>query len=137
METWGKIGRTNCPSSSKTTSKEIGLILLFTRSDIEQNLNKGCHSPESENEIPLLVDALAVAVAAVAYLITVSNLATDVETCYLRGKCKVAPIKQVSIPKLELEAAAIGVRLFSTIMKESSFYITRFALWTDSQVVFD
>ena len=92
----------------------------------------------SEIEIYVFVDASAVAVAALAYLKTVPNLATDVETCYLIGKCKVAPIKQISIPKLELEAAVvIGVRILSTIMKESSFHITRSTLWTYSQVVLD
>ena len=68
---------------------------------------------------------------------TIPNLATDVETCYFIGKCKVAPIKQISMPKSELEAAVIGVRLLSTIMKDSSFHITRSTLWTDSQVVLD
>ena len=88
---------------------------------LNRTLDKSCHSPESENEIHILVDASAVAVAAVAYLKTVPNLGTDVETCYLIGKCKVPQIKQVSIPKLELEAAVMGMRLLSTIMKESSF----------------
>ena len=104
---------------------------------MNRTLKKSCHSPESENEIHVFVDASAVAVAAVAYLKTVPNLATDVEICYLISKCKVAPIKQISIPKLELEAAVIGVRILSTIMKESSFHITRSTLWTDSQVVLD
>ena len=104
---------------------------------LNRTLNKSCHSPESENDIHIFVDASAVAVAAAANLKTVPNLATDVETCYLIGKCKVAPIKQISIPKLELETAVIGVRLLSTIMKESSFYITRSTLWTHSQVVLD
>ena len=36
-----------------------------------------------------------------------------------------------------LEAAVIGVRLLSTIMKESSFQIIRSTLWTDSPVVLD
>ena len=84
-----------------------------------------------------MVEASAVAVAAVAYLKTVPNLGTDVETCYLIGKSKVAPIKQISIPKLELEAAVIRVRLLSTILKESSLHITRSTIWTDSQVVLD
>ena len=102
-----------------------------------RTLNKSCQSPESENEIHVFVDASAVAVAAVAYLKTVPNLATDVETCYLIGKCKVDPIKQISTPKLELEAAVIGVRILSTIMKDLSFHITHSTLWTDSQVVLD
>ena len=104
---------------------------------LNRTLNKSCHSPEIENEIHIFVDASAVAVAAVAYLKTVPNLGTDVEICYLIGKCKVTPIKQISIPKLELEAAVIRVRLFSTIMKESSFHITCCTIWTDSQVVLD
>ena len=85
---------------------------------LNRTLNKSCLSPESENEIHVFVDASAVAVAAVAYLKTVPNLATDVETCYLIGKCKVAPIKETSTPKLELEAAVIGVRILSTNLKE-------------------
>ena len=115
------------------------LDLYFSSPDVTLNrtLNKSCHSPESENEIHIFVDASAVAVAAVAYLKTVPNLGTNVETCYLIGKCKVAPIKQISIPKLELETAVIGVHLLSTIMKESSFHITRSTIWTDSQVVLD
>ena len=104
---------------------------------LKRTLNKSCNSPEIENEIHIFVDASAVAVAAVAYLKTVLNLATDVETCYLIEKYKVAPNKQISIPKLELEAAVIGVFLLSTIMKESSFHITRSTLWADSQVVLD
>ena len=104
---------------------------------LNRTLNKSIHSPEGENEIHIFVDASTKAVAVVAYLKTVPKLATDVETCYLIVKWKAALIKQISIPKLELEAAVIGVRLLSTIIKESSFNITRSTLWTDSQVVMD
>ena len=117
----------------------MNLDLYFSSPEVTLNrtLNKSCHSPESENEIHVIVDASAVAVAAVAYLKTFPNLATDVETCYLIGKCTVAPIKQISTPKLELATAVIGVRILSTIMKESSFHNTRSTLLTDSQVVLD
>ena len=37
----------------------------------------------------------------------------------------------------DLEATIIGVRLLSTIMKESSLHITQSIFWTDSQVVLD
>ena len=125
------------PQVVKPLQKNLDLYFSSPDVTLNRTLNKSCHSPESENEIHIFVDASAVAVAAVAYLKTVPNLGTDVETCYLIGKCKVAPIKQISIPKLELEAAVIGVRLLSTIMKESSFHITRSTIWTDSQVVLD
>ena len=125
------------PQVVKPLQKNLDLYFSSPEVTLNRSLNKSCHSPESENEIHVFVDASTVAVAAVAYLKTVPNLGTDVETCYLIGKCKVAPIKQISIPKLELEAVVIGVRLLSTIMKESSIHITRSTIWTDSQVVLD
>ena len=137
METWEKWDEQIAPQVIKPLQKNLDLYFSSPEVTLNRTLNKSCHSPESENEIHVFVDASAVAVAAVAYLKTVPNLATDVEPCYLIGKCKVAPIKQISIPKLELEAAVIGVRILSTIMKESSFQITRSTLWTDSQVVLD
>ena len=76
----------------------------------------------------MFVDASTVAVAAAAYLKTISSLATEVEIGFLIGKCKVASIEKISIPKLELEAAVIGVRRLSTIMKES-FNNHRFSLF--------
>ena len=121
----------------KPLQKSLDLYFPSPEETLNRTLNKSCHSPASENEVYIFVDASAVAVAAVAYLKTVHNLATDVETCLLIGKSKVDPFKQISIPKLELEAAVIGVRLFSTIMKEWSFHIPRSALWKDSQIVLD
>ena len=121
QEMW-KLGKKGdeqiAPQVVKPLQKNLDLNFSSPEVTLNRTLNKSCRSPESENEIHIFVDASAVAAAAVAYLQTVPNLATDVETFYLIGKCKVAPIKQISIPKIELEAAVIGVRLLSTIMKE-------------------
>ena len=125
------------PQVVKQLQRNLDLYFSSPEVTLNRTLNKSRHSPESENEIHIFVDASAVSVATVAYLKTVPNLATDVETCYLTGKCKVAPNKQITLTKLELEAAVIGVRLLSTITNESSFQITRSSLWTDSQVVLD
>ena len=125
------------PQVVEPFQKNLDLYFSSPEVKLNRSLIKSCRSRESENEIHVFFDASAVAVAAVAYLKTATNFATDVETCYLIGKCKVALIKQISIPKLELEAAVIGVRMLATIMKESSFHIVRSTLWTDSQVVLD
>ena len=53
------------------------------------------------------------------------------------GKCKVAPIKQMSVPKMELESAVIGVRLLKLIQREMTMTIDQNFLWSDSQVVLD
>ena len=116
------------PQVVKPLQKNLDLHYSSPEGTLNRTLIKSCHSQESENEDHIIVDASAVAVAAVAYLKTIPNLATDDETSFLIGKCKVAPIKQISIHKLELEAVVIRVRLLSTIMKESSFHIPRSAL---------
>ena len=92
---------------------------------------------ESSAELHIFVDASTAAMAAVVYLRITHNLSEVTETCFLIGKGKVAPIKQTSVPKLELEAAVIGVRLRSTIVKESVFAIDKTLFWTDSQVILD
>ena len=63
---------------------------------------------------------------------------TVIECKFLIGKSKIAPTKQLSVPKLELEAATIGAPLFSFVSKE--LHLNRTAVlhvWTDSQVVLD
>ncbi|XP_053406421.1 uncharacterized protein LOC128559227 [Mercenaria mercenaria] len=49
------------------------------------------------------------------------------------AKNRVAPLKQLTIPKLELTAAVIGARLCDHIT--SSIYCKRVFLWSDSQIV--
>ncbi|XP_075239314.1 uncharacterized protein LOC142334873 [Convolutriloba macropyga] len=122
------------PPEDKDNQTDVVRVL-----GVKWTLEKDCFLMKPLTNFPKDASAYTqpVAVAAVAYLKTVPNLGTNVETCYLIGKCKVAPIKQISIPKLELETAVIGVHLLSTIMKESSFHITRSTIWTDSQVVLD
>ena len=65
----------------------------------------------------IFVDASMAAMAAVAYLRTTNSQTIPPEACFLMGKGKVAPIKQTSVPKMELEAAAIGVRLLQLIQR--------------------
>ena len=136
METWKKWDEHIDLQVVNPLQKNMDLYFSSPEVTLNRTLNKmSIHQKVKMKSV--FVDASAVAVAAVAYLKTVPNLATHVETCYLLGKCKVAPIKQISILKIELEAAVFGVRLLSTIIKESSFHITRSTLWTDSHVVLD
>ena len=72
---------------------------------------------ESSGDLHIFVDASTAAMAAVAYLRITHNHSEVTETCFLIGKCKVAIIKRTIVPKLELEAAVIGDRLHSTIVK--------------------
>ena len=77
------------------------------------------------------------AMAAVAYLRTTHSQTSPPQACFLMGKCKVAPIKQISVPKMELEATVIGVRLLQLIQREMTLAISHIFLWADSQVLLD
>ncbi|XP_055622743.1 uncharacterized protein LOC129766252 [Toxorhynchites rutilus septentrionalis] len=51
------------------------------------------------------------------------------------ARSKVAPLKQLSIPRLELQAAVLGARMATTIRQNHSLNIQQMFYWTDSQTV--
>ena len=54
---------------------------------------------------------------------------------FVMGKSRVAPLKFVSIPRLELLAATLSVKMSKHIQEELQHSIDKEYLWTDSQVV--
>jgi len=46
----------------------------------------------------------------------------------------VTPLKRITIPRLELDAARMGINLAATIVEESSVKVQRIVLWTDSLI---
>ncbi|XP_062542159.1 uncharacterized protein LOC134210151 [Armigeres subalbatus] len=95
------------------------------------------HAPFPENingiEIHLFVDASESAYACAVYF----RLQTDrgVRVALVGAKTKVAPLKTLSIPRLELKAAILGVRFMETIQTFHEFPISRRYCWTDSGTV--
>ena len=53
---------------------------------------------------------------------------------FVATKSRVAPLNQLSIPGLELQAAVIGSRLGSFTLDESRLIFERVRYWTDSRV---
>jgi hypothetical protein len=53
---------------------------------------------------------------------------------FVAAKSRVAPLKELTIPRLELQAAVIGSRLGKTIQQESHFEFERVRYLTDSRV---
>ncbi|XP_062714411.1 uncharacterized protein LOC134291109 [Aedes albopictus] len=84
-------------------------------------------------ELHVFVDASESAYATVAYFRVVDN--GEVRCCLVGAKTKVAPLKQLSIPRLELQAATIGTRLMKTVTDNHTIAIKRRVLWSDSRTV--
>ncbi|XP_055918708.1 uncharacterized protein LOC129950814 [Eupeodes corollae] len=87
----------------------------------------------SETQLHVFVDASKNCSAAVAYLRVQSG---ERIMCSLFGsKTKVAPIKLMSIPRLELVAAVIGARFADSIRQSLSIHLNKIVLWSDSATV--
>lgn len=55
---------------------------------------------------------------------------------FVAAKSRVAPIKQLTIPRLELQAAVIASHLAKTIQEESRLQFTDVKFFTDSTITF-
>ncbi|XP_017468479.1 PREDICTED: uncharacterized protein LOC108360625 [Rhagoletis zephyria] len=59
----------------------------------------------------------------------------DVRCLIVASKTRVAPLKPISIPRMELMAAILGLRLANCVESEASIRIDRRYFWTDSRDV--
>ncbi|XP_058840721.1 uncharacterized protein LOC131696194 [Topomyia yanbarensis] len=108
-------------------------------SDLQQIRIDRCYCPgitSSEIEdlqLHVFVDASESAYACVSYFRAV--IAGEIHITLVAAKAKVAPLKSLSVPKLELQAALIGARLMKTIGETHSLTISRRFIWSDSKTV--
>ncbi|XP_055632470.1 uncharacterized protein LOC129772961 [Toxorhynchites rutilus septentrionalis] len=90
-------------------------------------------NPEITIQLHTFVDASLSGFAAVVYLRFEQG--SNVECAIVGAKTRVAPLKFLSVPRLELQAAVIGVRLADRITKSLSYTINRRFFWSDSRDV--
>ncbi|XP_049294139.1 uncharacterized protein LOC125769448 [Anopheles funestus] len=90
-------------------------------------------SPEANVELHIFCDASENGTAAVAYFRFEEN--GQIECALVGSKTRVAPLKCLSIPRLELQAATIGARLAKTIVEGHRVVVKRTTYWTDSMNV--
>lgn len=78
------------------------------------------------------VDASTVSYGAVVYFRTEYEIETEPTIRFVAVKSRVAPLESTSIPRLELSAAVLGLRLTLKICKALEMEIQEVTFWTDS-----
>ncbi|XP_077968809.1 uncharacterized protein LOC120340131 [Styela clava] len=79
-------------------------------------------------------DASEVGLGVVSY-VRVESKDGNIHCEFIAGKSRVAPLKSISIPRLELSAAVIAVKLSAMIQKESKYKFDEVTFWSDSTSV--
>ncbi|GFY01331.1 uncharacterized protein TNCV_5077971 [Trichonephila clavipes] len=102
----------------------ISTSLPFTNSEITSNKKVTLHG---------FSDASEAAYACVVYAVHRNRETTKV--AMLGGKSKVAPLKPICIPRLELNGALLLARFFVTLCNCLKGHVINIYAWTDSQVV--
>ena len=97
---------------------------------------KRCLVPPETPEAPTLCvfsDASQDAFGACAY-IRQRTKQSIYEVNFVAAKSRVAPLKQLTIPRLELQAAVLASRLAKTIVKECTIEFADVKFFTDSSI---
>ncbi|XP_062539111.1 uncharacterized protein LOC134207403 [Armigeres subalbatus] len=92
-----------------------------------------CPQQVSDIQVHVFTDASVSACACVAYLRTTVD--GESQCSLIAAKTKVAPLRTLSIPRLELQAAMMGSRLLQNICSALTINIQRRFLWSDSATV--
>lgn len=98
-----------------------------------------CFKPEKfgkivHSSIHYFSDASEFAYGQATYL-RIVNESDRVHVCLVMGKARVAPLKFVSMPRLELTAATLSVKIASLLRQELRLLCVNEYFWTDSEVV--
>lgn len=101
---------------------------------IPRRYNNSQHQvDDSRSELHVFGDASEVAYGAVAYMKTY-DVKEESEVSLMYCKSKVAPIKKVTLPRLELLAAALAASMLKYIKEECKINKIKTYLWTDSSI---
>jgi hypothetical protein len=98
-----------------------------------------CYKPESfgdvkKTELHHFSDASCEGYGQCSYIRLVDD-SDRIHCSLVVGKSRVAPLKQVSIPRLELTAAVVSVKVSAMLQEELDYKSIEEIYWTDSKVV--
>ena len=106
---------------------------------LEGFLTKRCVKPQDfgepfHNEIHHFSDASEIGYGTVSYLRSI-NENGKINCAFLFAKSRLAPMKRITIPRLELTEATLAVKIDGMLRRELEISIDKSVFWTDSTCV--
>ncbi|XP_071088902.1 uncharacterized protein [Haliotis cracherodii] len=106
---------------------------------LEEMAIRRCIQPNDSNQkmvsqIHHFSDASETGYGTVSYLRQVSSTG-QIHCAFLISKSRVAPLKQITIPRMELSAATLAIRVDSMLKRELEMPIDQTYFWSDSMSV--
>ena len=122
-----------------STEKELWNAWLQDLPNMAEFQVNRCISPHDfgqvvECELHHFADASEMAYGAVSYLVS-KNAEGDIHSGLILAKSHLAPLKKMTIPRLELTAATLSVKLDAKLKEELDLPIKQSIFWTDSTIV--
>ncbi len=105
------------------------LDILFVRRR-QLQLPQACYR---SLQLPVCSDASTAGFGAAVYIRTESG--KGIEVTLVIAKARLAPIHQISVPKLELQGALLALRLIAYCLKEMTILISCVFFWVDATTV--
>jgi hypothetical protein len=111
---------------SLPTMSKVSIDRCFQPHDIDDSSKR--------IELHMFSDASEFAYAAAVY-IRIYDEKGNSKCSLVIGKSRLAPIKSMSIPRLELAAAVVAVKLYQLVSQELDLNVDARYFWTDSMIV--
>ena len=122
------------PENQVRWSKWLEELPLLGQFKVERCLVPAHFGRPVKCELHHFCDASLSAYGSVSYLRAV-NAEGKIHCALLLGKSRLAPIRQMTIPRLELSAAVIAVRMDRMLSRELTLEIRDSVFWSDSMIV--
>ncbi|XP_017464838.1 PREDICTED: uncharacterized protein LOC108358176 [Rhagoletis zephyria] len=90
-------------------------------------------NPNADIQLHVFVDASEIAFAAVAFWRI--HYANDTDVVFAVGRSRCSPLKPLSIPRLELQSAVLGIRLKEAVINNHDVQPHKVTFWSDSKIV--
>ena len=121
-------------ATSDKWGRWIDDLCVLENFEVPRCMKPSGFGPVKQAELHHFSDASDHGYGTVSYLrISADNHVIHVS--FMLGKARVAPLKQMTIPRMELTAAVLAVKVDRMLRKEMEFEVCQSTFWTDSQSV--